>query len=270
MDVSKLIKDIYRKFKINNIDKITELEQSLLKTYLLYNNVDNNTYILDDYDDYNKEIVKYVLDKMDTPFTISLLSEMFELLIPHTEKKRKGAVYTGDFIIRYIVDKVVINKQMPYICDPSCGCGSFLIYVAQFCHKKYSLSYEKIFSDYIYGVDIDENAIRRSKILFSLLFIENNEPVPTSFNLIHGNMLNTEVFNKLTRNGTLKFNCVIGNPPYVRAKNMEDDSKQYLSSWKSSANGNVDLYMPFYEIGLQLLSDDGILGYISPYSVKPT
>jgi hypothetical protein len=60
------------------------------------------------------------------------------------------------------------------------------------------------------------------------------------------------------------FDCVIGNPPYVDVKLLGDDIKQILSKYFSSATRRFDLYVPFVEQGLMLLSKKGILGYIIP------
>lgn len=47
---------------------------------------------------------------------------------------------------------------------------------------------------------------------------------------------------------------------------MNDNTKSFLSNWEYSSVGNVDLYIPFFEIGIKLLSENGKLGYISPNS----
>jgi hypothetical protein len=60
------------------------------------------------------------------------------------------------------------------------------------------------------------------------------------------------------------FDCVVGNPPYVDVKLLGDDIKQILSKHFSSATRRFDLYVPFVEQGLKLLSKEGILGYIIP------
>lgn len=68
------------------------------------------------------------------------------------------------------------------------------------------------------------------------------------------------------------FDIVIGNPPYVSsttqlanevlAKNRED----IVSSGKyKSLIGKWDLYIPFMELGMQLLRDDGSMSMIVPY-----
>ena len=62
------------------------------------------------------------------------------------------------------------------------------------------------------------------------------------------------------------FDCVMGNPPYVRSRNMGNDVKQFLGNWVTSSVGNIDLYIPFFEVGLKILKPTGKLGFISPNS----
>jgi adenine-specific DNA-methyltransferase len=58
---------------------------------------------------------------------------------------------------------------------------------------------------------------------------------------------------------------VIGNPPYVRVHNLSSytDVKQY----SFAQDGMTDLYLVFYEIGLSMLSKNGVLCYINPSSI---
>ncbi len=72
------------------------------------------------------------------------------------------------------------------------------------------------------------------------------------------------------------FDCVIGNPPYVKLQNFrkmkKDESDYYIeakasdgeSRYESTQTGNFDLYLPFIEMGISLLSPKGRMGYIAP------
>ena len=69
-----------------------------------------------------------------------------------------------------------------------------------------------------------------------------------------------QIFN--TRN--LGFDAVIGNPPYVDVKMLGADIKSDLGRRYRSASRRFDLFVPFIEKGLQLLSGPGLLGFIVP------
>lgn len=75
------------------------------------------------------------------------------------------------------------------------------------------------------------------------------------------------------------FDCVIGNPPYVKLQNYKrvmPEVAEYLRlatapdlgmsgrRYLSAQTGNTDLYLPFIEKGLALLKEGGRMGYIAP------
>jgi adenine-specific DNA-methyltransferase len=69
-----------------------------------------------------------------------------------------------------------------------------------------------------------------------------------------------------------KFNIVIGNPPYVDYRKISPDAKKELLSYSvSKFSRMINLYIYFFEMGLELLDLDGILAYISPqqYLIYP-
>jgi len=66
------------------------------------------------------------------------------------------------------------------------------------------------------------------------------------------------------------FDVVIGNPPYVSAPTMVETNPKVREAFVSSKNFTTlyqkwDLYIPFMELGLQLLTEKGIFTMIVPY-----
>ncbi len=59
------------------------------------------------------------------------------------------------------------------------------------------------------------------------------------------------------------FEIIVGNPPYVSARNLEVEAKENIKNWSVSTSGNPDLYIPFFQIGYENLAENGILGYIT-------
>jgi adenine-specific DNA-methyltransferase len=62
-----------------------------------------------------------------------------------------------------------------------------------------------------------------------------------------------------------KMDFVLGNPPYVRVHNTGDQFEA-VKRYSFAKSGMTDFYLVFYEIGLKMLSEKGILGYITPSS----
>lgn len=176
------------------------------------------------------------------------LVEAFELLVPNAEKKGKGVVYTPEAIKSFIFDRCIISKHVPYIIDPSCGCGSFLLTAAQYLNKKYRISIKEAVEKYIFGIDIDTDALEKTKILITLLALYNSETPPKKFNLIHADALDKESIMNIRKRLPDGFDCVVGNPPYVRFRNLSDEAKQHFFDWYTSSVGNCDLYMPFLRL----------------------
>jgi type I restriction-modification system DNA methylase subunit len=65
------------------------------------------------------------------------------------------------------------------------------------------------------------------------------------------------------------FDCVIGNPPYVRIQHMKEwapvEVEYYKQKYKSASSGNYDIYVVFVEKGLTVLNKNGKLGFIVPH-----
>ena len=58
------------------------------------------------------------------------------------------------------------------------------------------------------------------------------------------------------------FDCVIGNPPYVRQEILGEEFKKYAQTKYKSYAGTADLYVYFMEKSLHLLNSDGIYSII--------
>jgi type I restriction-modification system DNA methylase subunit len=68
--------------------------------------------------------------------------------------------------------------------------------------------------------------------------------------------------------GFKKFDVILANPPYINSqtmvKNGQKDYRDTISKSYKYAKGNWDIYIPFFERGLDLLSPNGVLVYITP------
>jgi methylase of polypeptide subunit release factors len=59
------------------------------------------------------------------------------------------------------------------------------------------------------------------------------------------------------------FDIIVGNPPYVRIQNMEDQfEKRFYAEYFGAATGSFDLSVAFVEMALKLLKPGGVAGLI--------
>ena len=199
--------------------------------------------------------------------TLEDVINIFEQAITQAEKTSNGAVYTPKYIRDYIVSHVFpsVKKNIAEcLCaDIACGCGAFLYTLAEYIHTNTNLSFVDIYH-HLYGVDISEISIRRAKILLALVALVHGEIVEEKdFNLYCGDSLVFDFWNMPGVSENKGLDIIVGNPPYVRSKHIDSTTKQHLSNWNTSKTGNADLYIPFFEIGVSLLCETGILGYIT-------
>ncbi len=60
------------------------------------------------------------------------------------------------------------------------------------------------------------------------------------------------------------FDIVVANPPYVLVSSDDLLVPTYRTKYKTANEGKINLYKLFYEFGLSILKDGGILSYITP------
>ncbi len=60
------------------------------------------------------------------------------------------------------------------------------------------------------------------------------------------------------------FDVIIGNPPYIRSKLLNEAEREFFTKTYSSASGTYDIYILFIEKGLKLLKEKGMLSFITP------
>jgi type I restriction-modification system DNA methylase subunit len=162
---------------------------------------------------------------------------------------------------------------------------------------------KRILLNNIYGVDIDGQAVEVTKLNLMLKVLENESQdtlqaqkklfreraLPDLDNNIKcGNsLIGPEFYQKpqttllgqeeqhrinvfdWEKEYPIKFDAVIGNPPYIRIQAMKEwapvEVEFYKEKYKSATKGNYDIYVVFVEKGLSLIKDGGLLGFILPH-----
>lgn len=261
--MDKKIKALVTKYSGNE----TLLIQLVVKAFVKYNHLELGNGFLSDFAGVTNQELEADIELLSVQCTIEDIISIFELAIPDVEKTANGAVYTPKYIRDYIVRQVMHSVEKPLeecLCaDISCGCGAFLYTLAVYIHEHTGELYCNIFNK-LYGVDISTTSVNRAKIMLALVALLNGEIIQEDlFNLFVGDSLTSDfqsMPNVTTNNG---LDVIVGNPPYVRSKHIDKETKKNLSFWSSSKVGNADLYIPFFEIGLTALNENGLLDYIT-------
>ena len=256
---------------------LSQVNRIIVASYVQFNNVKNikNKLLASYLQESDGEQVKHLLSlvrRKNSQFDLEDLIQLFEVTIPSGDVTVNGAIYTPHWVKDYIICESfnrLPEKNLPNarFADISCGTGAFLYTTAEQLHDKTGKSFYDIFRQNIFGLDISDYAIERAKIILILLakrYGEDHEQF--DFNLLVGNALAFDW--KQTLPSFEGFDAVVGNPPYVRAKYLDEETKALMANWKVTKTGNPDLYIPFFEIGMKHLKDGGILGYITVNTFK--
>ena len=223
-------------------NKLDYSNNSILKNYLL--DFQENTKLY--FDTFNLEIS-----------SIKELENYLELLIPQQDRKFNGAFFTPTYIVDFIINEVKPTENHKNL-DPSCGCGAFLIGLAEYYKITFRKSVKKTVQENIFGSDILDYNIHRAKLLLTIFALQNGENLKE-------NDFNLYVQDSLKAKWNNDFDNVVGNPPYVKFQDLSDENRTYLTkNWASIEGGTFNLYFAFFELGHKLLKPTGKLGYITP------
>lgn len=239
-------------------NKITVRKNEFLKSFTIQDNEKKEYSTLQEF------IV--LIEKEISEFDFEELIELFEFVVSPADRVINGAIYTPLNIREYIIKQSFHSKRnslaISKIADIACGCGGFLFNAAKQLKKQTNKTYAEIFRIQIFGLDIQPYSITRTKLLLSILALsEGEDKKEFHFNLFVGDALTFD-WKKEIKNFS-GFDIVLGNPPYVCSRHLTEETKIKLEKWEVCKSGHPDLYIPFFQIGIENLSDNGILGFIT-------
>lgn len=121
--------------------------------------------------------------------------------------------------------------------------------------------------------DLDTN-IKNGNSLIDQRYADYNPNVLTDMDLL----AKINMFNWDAEFEHVRFDAIVGNPPYIRIQKMVhyslEEYRYYrdvdASGYATSAEGLLDKYYLFIERGLSLLSEHGYLGFIIPHRFMNT
>lgn len=208
-----------------------------------------------------------LLIKQETKkFEFEELIELFEFVVSPADRVVNGAIYTPLNIREYITKQSVLSRentlQTLRIADIACGCGGFLFNASKHLKNETGKTYFEIYKNQIFGLDIQQYSTTRTKLLLTLLALsEGEDKKEFHFNIFAADAIDFNWLKNLP--GFLGFDIILGNPPYVCSRNLSIETKIKLQKWDVSKSGHPDLYIPFFQIAIESLAINGILGFIT-------
>jgi adenine-specific DNA-methyltransferase len=152
------------------------------------------------------------------------------LMVQEPSKNKYGQYFTPDIVADFMINLAKINENSK-ILEPSCGEGIFLDLLSKKGYNNLSA------------------------------FELDNELIPNKFN----NIIRNESF--VSAKIDEKFDLIIGNPPYIRWKNLEEELKQELATnhlWNKHFNSLCDYSYIFILKSIEHLKENGQLIFITP------
>lgn len=237
------------------------------------------TFILGDSKLESKQLALWPFYSFDI-IPIQLISSIYELFFHLSdEDDEKGTYYTPLHLVNLVMDEVYPwegeYKDTSFF-DPSCGSGIFLVeaYRRLVCRWMSQNDVHTITCDQlnlllknsIFGVDINEEAIRVASFSLSLAMCDFLDPRSIwgklSFpRLLENNLIASDFFDKDKSFNNKRYDVIIGNPPWQ--SNITGKTKEYLKK-ANRVIGDKQIAQAFSIKCSELCKQNGIICLLMP------
>ena len=183
--------------------------------------------------------------------------------------EERGAIFTRPEVVDFLLDLVGYTENEPLgqrkILEPSFGEGEFLIpitrrllssYLSQSHYRQRSV---EDLGDCVRAVELTEAAHERTRDRLITTLLDAGLSMPDAHSILDRWLIRGDF---LLEHLPTSFDYVVGNPPYVRQEHIPDVLLQEYRRHFSTMYDRADLYVPFIEKSLLLLSPTGTLGFI--------
>lgn len=177
--------------------------------------------------------------------------------------RKHGEVFTNMNVVQFILDEVGyssdLNLKEIKILEPASGIGAFVTEILKRLYKS-SITFKFSFIDSILNnltfVELDKTAfLILIKKIDEFVFLLTKQ----NFNLGYEICINK---NFLINEFNQQFDCIVGNPPYIRHELIPENNKLFYRQRFKTFKYRADLYIPFFEYSLELLKPNGLLSFI--------
>lgn len=172
-------------------------------------------------------------------------------------------IYTPSKVVNFMLDNVGFNNKCgidrKHIIDNSCGNGNFLVEIVKRIFQFIPNIDREYLETYVHGIEIDEPAYNEAINRLNKIATEHN------ISNVKWDVRNSDALRTTDFDNSMDY--VVGNPPYCNVHHMSKENYDLLKTeFFFCSDGMTDLYIGFFEKGIQMLNSNGILGYITPNS----
>ncbi len=271
----RLFRTLKEKFNGDTL-QVSEVEIEIITQ----NDLDElRTFILGDSELESKQLALWPFYSFDI-IPIQLISSIYELFFHLSdEDDEKGTYYTPLHLVNLVMDEVYPwegeYKDTSFF-DPSCGSGVFLVeaYRRLVCRWMSQNSVHTITCDQlnlllknsIFGVDINEEAIRVASFSLSLAMCDFLDPRSIwdklSFpRLLDNNLISSDFFDEDKSFNNRRYDIIVGNPPWQ--SNITGKTKEYLKK-ANRVIGDKQIAQAFSIKCSELCKQNGIICLLMP------
>lgn len=256
--------------------QVTEVE----KETITQNDLDElRTFILGDSNLESRQLALWPFYSFDI-IPIQLISSIYELFFHLSdEDDEKGTYYTPFHLVNLVMDEVYPwegkYKDTSFF-DPSCGSGIFLVeaYRRLVCrwmthNKTQTITCDQLnnlLKSSVFGVDINEEAIRVASFSLSLAMCDFLDPRSIwdelSFpRLLENNLFSCDFFDKNEPFNNRRYDVIVGNPPWQSS--ITKKTREYLDNVKRDI-GDKQIAQAFSIKCSELCKQNGIICLLMP------
>lgn len=250
---------------------------------------------LAEYLDGNVKNEQYVLWRLYSfsHLPVELISSVYEELLTNS----KDIVYTPEMIVGTLVDECMplrSPKKNFKLIDVSCGSGIFLVkaykrIIQWWRYERWMITgqlekptldiLKQLLLDSIYGIDIQDDAIRLSVFSLALALLDEVDLKPPVWqelkfpDLGEKNIVSNDFFKFISHRPVNDFNLVIGNPPFnlQHVNGKEPKRNEYFGNLATQMGYKSEIKIPdenpalhFLVQAMKLLKQDALLCLIQP------
>ncbi len=178
-------------------------------------------------------------------------------------------VFTKPSVALYMIDEIRLAGHFRHwyrqrVLEPSCGRGAFVLPLVEVLvkeHEKGTFQWtDPILLRFLKAVDISRDSIDYLRDVVVQVLIDNRCPPDVAHALVREWFLCDDFL--IHDFAKEEFDVIVGNPPYIR---FDDIPREVLTVYQLkyfTFTDRCDIYVPFIERSLRLLSKHGVLSFI--------